>query len=136
MENVKLPLGGNFAVGSIGQIAVNVKELGRAVGFYRDILRLPFLFATGTLAFFDAGGVRLMLDKTDRPEFDHPSSILYFTVPDIRTGYQALVERGVRFVAAPSMIAKLDQRQVWMAFFRDSEENIMALMAEVTTDSY
>lgn len=130
MASVNLPLGGEFALGALGQIAVNARNLPRATTFYRDILRLPFLFAAGNLAFFDAGGVRLMLDVAEQAELDHPSSILYFRVPDIRAGYQALVERGVRFLEPPKLIARLEHHEVWMAFFRDSEANLLALMAE------
>lgn len=54
------------------QIAMNVKDINRAVAFYRDILGLPFLFQAGNLAFFDLGGVRLMLDIPENPRFDHP----------------------------------------------------------------
>lgn len=132
MASVNLPLGGEFALGAIGQIAVNAHDLPRAIAFYRDVLRLPFLFAAGKLAFFDAGGVRLLLDIAEQPEFDHPSSILYFRVPDIRVAYQALVERGVRFLEPPKLIARLEHHEVWMAFFRDSEANVLALMAEQT----
>ena len=67
----------------LGQVAINVKDGARATTFYRDVLGLQFLFAAGQLAFFDCGGVRLMLDKPEKAEFDHPSSILYFAVSDI-----------------------------------------------------
>jgi len=130
MSKVSLPLGGEFALGRIGQISVNVKNLQRAVGFYREVLRLPFLFDAGQMAFFDAGGVRLMLSVAERPEFDHPGSVLYFSVAGIRAGFQALVERGVHFDAAPHCIARLADREVWMAFFRDSEGNLLAMMSE------
>ncbi|MGH9482029.1 MAG: VOC family protein [Terriglobales bacterium] len=125
-----LPLGGDFALSRIGQIAVNVRDLERAVRYYQEVLRLPLLFRAETMAFFDAGGIRLMLGIAERPEFDHPSSILYFSVPGIRAGYQALVERGVHFEAPPHLIARLERAEVWMAFFRDSEGNMLALMGE------
>jgi catechol 2,3-dioxygenase-like lactoylglutathione lyase family enzyme len=60
-----------------GQIAINVHDLDRATAFYRDKLGLSLLFTAGKLAFFDCGGVRLMLDIAEKPEFHHPSSILY-----------------------------------------------------------
>jgi catechol 2,3-dioxygenase-like lactoylglutathione lyase family enzyme len=71
-----------------GQIAINVYDLNRASAFYRDKLSLSLLFTAGKLAFFDCGGVRLMLDIAEKPEFDHPSSILYFTVPDIAAAHR------------------------------------------------
>lgn len=124
----QLPLGGDFALARIGQISVRARDLGRAAHFYREVLRLPFLFQGEGMAFFDAGGQRLLLSVAERPELDHPSSILYFAVADIRAGYQALVERGVHFVQAPHCVAKLEAGEVWMAFFRDSEGNLLALM--------
>jgi predicted enzyme related to lactoylglutathione lyase len=121
-----------FRLARIGQIAVNAKDIDRAVGFYRDTLGLPFLFqAPPALAFFDCDGVRLLVDVPQDPEFDHPSSIIYFSVEDIRQAHAALSERGVEFRSEPQLIAKLPDREVWMAFFRDTEGNTHALMSEV-----
>lgn len=115
----------------IGQIAMNARNLDRAIGFYRDALGLPFLFkAPPQLAFFDCGGVRLLLDVPQDKEFDHRGSILYFAVDDIQAMYQTLSSRGVQFRREPQLIAKLPDREVWMAFFDDTEGNILALMAE------
>ena len=81
---------------TIGQIAVEIKDLDRAVQFYRDRLGMTFLFqAPPGLAFFDAGGVRLMLS---RPEGESGgTSVLYFKVDDIQQATAALRSRGVRF---------------------------------------
>lgn len=126
-----LPLGGGFALSRIGQISVNAHDLERAARFYRDVLRLPHLFSAERMAFFDAGGVRLMVCVAEKPEFDHPGSVLYFSVADIRAGYQALAERGVHFASPPHLVAKLSSGELWMVFFRDSEGNLLALMSEV-----
>jgi methylmalonyl-CoA/ethylmalonyl-CoA epimerase len=116
----------------LGQIAVNVKDVERAAGFYEEKLGLKLLFkAPPGLAFFDCGGVRLMLDRAEKPEFDHPSSILYFAVPDIQTAYRKLKENDVRFEDEPRVIAKMPTHDLWMTFFRDSENNLLALMSEV-----
>ena len=118
----------------IGQIAMNAVDLDRAVAFYRDVLGLPFLFtAPPRLAFFDCGGVRLLLDVPEDKEFAHPGSILYFSVDDIQTKYQQLTSRGVKFRDAPHLIARLPDREVWMAFFDDTEGNTLALMSEPRT---
>jgi methylmalonyl-CoA/ethylmalonyl-CoA epimerase len=115
----------------LGQVAVNAKDVERAAAFYQDVLGLTLLFkAPPGLAFFDCGGVRLMLDRAEKPEFDHPSSILYFAVPDIHTAYGKLKENGVRFEDEPHLIAKMPTHDLWMTFFRDSEENLLALMSE------
>ncbi len=115
----------------IGQIAIRVHDLDRATSFYRDVLQLKFLFRAPNLSFFDCGGVRLMLGLAERKDDDHPPSVLYFNVSDIRKDFADLVKRGATSVAEPHMIARLADREVWMGFFRDSEENLLALMSEV-----
>jgi methylmalonyl-CoA/ethylmalonyl-CoA epimerase len=116
----------------LGQIAVNAKDVERAAAFYQDKLGLKLLFkAPPGLAFFDCGGVRLMLSGAEKPEFDHPSSVLYFAVPDIQGAYGKMKESGVHFEDEPHLIAKMPVHDLWMTFFRDSEGNLMALMSEV-----
>ena len=115
----------------IGQIAINVRDLQRAVAFYRDTLGMRFLFqAPGGLAFFDCGGVRLMLAVPEKPEFGHSASILYYKVDDINSAHETLTGRGVTFIDEPHLIAKMPDHELWMVFFRDSEENVLALMEE------
>jgi methylmalonyl-CoA/ethylmalonyl-CoA epimerase len=115
----------------IGQIAINVRDLQRAVAFYRETLGMRFLFqAPGGLAFFDVGGVRLMLGVAEKPEFSHPASILYYKVSDIGAAYEMLTSRGVTFMDEPHLIAKMPDHELWMTFLRDSEENVLALMEE------
>jgi methylmalonyl-CoA/ethylmalonyl-CoA epimerase len=116
---------------NLGQISINVHDLERATAFYRDILGLPLLFTAPNLAFFDCGGVRLMLGRAETPELDHLSSILYFRVPEINAAHQTLLKMGVQFLNAPRVIAPMPTYDLWMAAFRDSEGNIMQLMSEV-----
>ena len=114
----------------IQQISMRAHDVDRAVRFYRDTLGLPFLFAAPPrLAFFDCHGVRLML-STPEPDFDHPGSVVYFAVEDIRAMYDRLTSRGVVFRTEPHKIATLADREVWLADFADSEGNTLALMAE------
>jgi catechol 2,3-dioxygenase-like lactoylglutathione lyase family enzyme len=120
-----------IAITEIGQIAINVHDTNRAVEFYRDTLGLKLLFTSGRLAFFDCGGVRLMLTPPERPEFDHPASILYFKVADIQTAHARLVERKVKTESEPHVVAKMPDHDLWLAEFRDSEGNIMSFMSEV-----
>jgi methylmalonyl-CoA/ethylmalonyl-CoA epimerase len=116
----------------IGQIAIVVQDLDRAVAFYRDTLGMRFLFqAPPKLAFFDCGGVRLMLDVPEEEEFKHPASILYYKVEDIRATWAALRDRGVEFRDEPHMVARMPDHELWMTFFRDTEGNTLALMSEV-----
>jgi predicted enzyme related to lactoylglutathione lyase len=122
----------NFALARIGQIAINAHDVDRATAFYRDVLGLPHLFRAGQLSFFDCGGVRLMLDKPEKSEFDHPSSIIYFQVGDIHAAHQRIQAAGARFEDEPHVIARMPKHDLWMTFFRDSEGNLLALMSEVS----
>jgi methylmalonyl-CoA/ethylmalonyl-CoA epimerase len=118
------------ALSRIHQVSIRARDTERAVRFYRDTLGLKLLFqAPPGLAFFDCGGVRLMLSPPE-PEFDHQGSIIYFAVEDITATHQALVAGGARFRTEPHMIAKLPDREVWLADFEDSEGNVLALMSE------
>lgn len=116
----------------IGQIAVSVQDVDRATAFYRDRLGMQHLFsAPPGLSFFDCSGVRVMLSRPEGPDQDQGNSVLYFRVPDIQQAYRALRDQGVRFHDAPHLIAKMDTYDLWMAFFYDSEDNMMAVMSEV-----
>ena len=116
----------------IGQIFVNVKDLDRAIEFYRDILGMTFLFeAPPNMAFFDCGGIRLMLGIADRPDLNHPASIIYYKVDDIERVYEVFHSRGVEFIVKPHLVAPMPTYDLWLADFKDSEGNILALMSEV-----
>lgn len=120
-----------FGLGTIGQISMRATDLPRAVAFYRDVLGVRHLFDAGPeLSFFDCGGVRLMLSKPEK-EFDHPGSVLYFRVDDIHAAHRILSGRGVEFIDAPHLIARLPDHELWMTFLHDSEGNTLALMSEV-----
>src|SRR5262245_50478957 len=121
----------SVALSQIGQIAVPIRDLARAIQFYRDSLGLRFLFqAPPGLAFFDCNGVRLMLDGPAQAHAGQ-SSVIYFRVPDIALAHSGLAARGVPFEGPPHLIAKLPDHDLWMAFFRDPDGNLLALMAEV-----
>jgi methylmalonyl-CoA/ethylmalonyl-CoA epimerase len=114
----------------LGQVAFRAHDIDRAVGFYRDVLGMPFLFqAPPGLAFFRCGNVTLMLSRPEAPEHDHPGSVLYFRVPDLEAAYRKLVERGVTFAGPPHAVHREPGRELRMAFFTDSEGNTLALMA-------
>lgn len=116
----------------IGQIAITTNDVQRAVAFYRDGLGLDYLFEAGPLAFLMCGDVRLMLSTPESPEFDHPSSIIYFCVADIDAARSELIDRGVPFDDEPHLIARMPDHELWMTFFRDPDDNVHALMSEVT----
>lgn len=121
-----------IGISHVGQIAIVAQDVERATGFYQDVLGLKLLFkAPPGLAFFDCGGVRLMLSRPENPEHDHPGSILYFVVPDIQAAHLKMKANGARFEGEPHLVAKMPDHDLWMTFFRDSENNLMALMSEV-----
>jgi methylmalonyl-CoA/ethylmalonyl-CoA epimerase len=117
-------------ISQIGQIAIIVKDTERAVRFYRDALGMRFLFQAGPLAFFDCGGVRLMLSPPEKAEFDHPGSIIYYRVADIDASHAELTGRGVAFIDQPHLIHKAPDHDLWMTFFTDTEGNTAGLMCE------
>lgn len=118
-------------ISKVGQIAIVVENVDRAVTFYRDTLDLPFLFRAGNLAFFQCGETRLMIDGAAEAEFRHPGSILYFLVPDIKAAHAQMKARGADFRDEPHMIARMPDHELWMTFFNDGEGNTLALMSEV-----
>jgi methylmalonyl-CoA/ethylmalonyl-CoA epimerase len=129
-------MSGGPRIERIGQIAIPVADLERAVAFYSDVLGLRLLFrAPPGLAFFDCGGVRLMLSRPEGPETPARAGLLYYLVPDIGAAHATLVERGVIFVQAPSLVARLPDHELWLALYRDSENNLLALMSEVRPSS-
>jgi methylmalonyl-CoA/ethylmalonyl-CoA epimerase len=121
-----------FGLSTIGQIAITVADVPRAIAFYKDALGLKLLFQMPTMGFFDCGGVRLMVSTSEKPGETY-SSILYFKVADIQEAWRELMARGVTSEREPHLIAKLPDHDLWMAFFRDPDRNVMALMSEVRT---
>ena len=115
----------------IGQIAINVRDVPKAVAFYRYVLGMTFLFELPTMGFFDCGGIRLMLSKAESPEFDHRASLLYYKVDDIRQTFESLSQQGVEFASPPRLVAPMPDHDLWMAFFHDPDQNALALMSEV-----
>lgn len=116
----------------IGQIAVPVSDVDRAIAFYRDVLGMQFLFkAPPGLGFFNCGGVRLLLDAPVKAQTQNYSSIIYYKVEEIHSAVEALTERGVVFEQKPELVAKMPDHELWMAFFRDPDGNLLALMCEV-----
>ncbi|HKO13898.1 MAG TPA: VOC family protein [Acidobacteriaceae bacterium] len=119
----------DLAQARVRQIAIVCKDVPRATAFYRDILGVPFLFAAGPqLAFLDAAGTRLMLAPAEGEATG--TSVLYFLVQDIQATASDLAARGVRFIGEPHVIARMPDHELWLAEFRDSEDNVLALMEE------
>lgn len=115
----------------LGQVAVPIKDQERAVAFYRDVLGMKFLYEYPNLAFFDLQGVRLLLSVAVDPPQSPVGSILYYKVDDIHSATQGLKQKDVHFVEDPHRVAIMDDHDLWMSFFEDTEGNTLALMSEV-----
>jgi catechol 2,3-dioxygenase-like lactoylglutathione lyase family enzyme len=115
----------------IGQINIPVRDLEQGVNYYRDTLGMEFLFQVPGMAFFDCGGIRILLNLPEDDTHDHQSSIIYFDVDDIHTATDALLERGVTFFEEPHLVAEMPDHDLWMSFFEDPDQNTLALMSEV-----
>jgi methylmalonyl-CoA/ethylmalonyl-CoA epimerase len=116
---------------TIGQIALTVRDLNRAVAFYRDTLGLKMLFEVPNMGFFDCGGIRLMLSLPQgSAESFGAGSVIYFKVDDIGQEAEKMKSRGVAFEQPPHLVARMPDHELWMAFFRDPDANLLALMCE------
>ena len=115
----------------IGQIAITVSDVEQALGFYRDILGLQFLFSAGpNLAFLQAGAVRIMLSTPQGSGQIGANSVLYFRVAEIEARYEALLARGATAERAPQLAAKMPDHALWLGFVRDPDGNLVGLMEE------
>lgn len=114
----------------VGQIGITVRDLEKSVTFYRDVLGMTLIMQVPGMAFFDLGTVRLMLGTAEgETDTVHPASILYYHVEDIDGTHAALSTKGVAFVQAPHKITTEPAGELWMAFFRDVDDNLLALMS-------
>lgn len=118
----------SFAIESVGQIALTIRDADRSQAFYGDVLGLRLIDRYGTLVFFDAGNLRLMLGEG--LEVSPGNSCVYLRVPDIEAAHAGLAARGVTFQDGPALIARMADHELWMAFFQDPDGHQLALMTE------
>jgi methylmalonyl-CoA/ethylmalonyl-CoA epimerase len=119
-----------FALNQIGQIALAVRDVERSEAFYGDKLGLRKLFRFGGLSFYDCAGLRLMLDQVPEGGAISHGFPVYFKVADIALARRELEARGVAFVDQIHMISPMDDHDLWMTFFKDPDEHLLALMCE------
>jgi predicted enzyme related to lactoylglutathione lyase len=118
-------------VSGIRQIAVTVSDVEKALGFYRDVLELTFLFAPNAdLAFVQAGDIRIMLSTPQGAGAVGANSILYFSVEDIEATFDALVSRGAQPERAPALAAQMPDHELWIGFLRDPDGNLVGVLEE------
>lgn len=118
-------------VSKIGQIAITVGDVTSALEFYRDVLGLEFLFSPGEhLAFLAAGEIRIMLTTPQGAGSVGANSILYFSVSDIAAVHTTLLARGAQDERGPTLTAHMPDHELWTAFVRDPDGNLVGLMEE------
>jgi methylmalonyl-CoA/ethylmalonyl-CoA epimerase len=123
----------DLAKATVAQVMIPVDNLERGVAFYRDTLGLPFLFiAPPQMAFFQCGGVRLLVGVLPADQTPQRGSAIYFQVQDIQDVFQTLSARGVQFRASPHVVHRTAQMELWLAEFRDADGNQLALMGQTS----
>ena len=117
----------------VGQVSISVSDVDRAVAFYRDVLEIPFLFqvpGSPGMAFFDCGGTRLYIVQPEDPDATPSASVVYFTVDSAQDAAEELKSKGIELESEPHIIHQTENYTLWMAFFRDPDGNLMAVMSE------
>ena len=115
---------------TLGQVAISVRDLDAAVRFYRDRVGLTFMFQAPNVAFFDCGGVRLMLGLNEEPEKKPYGTVLYHRVEHIHEAFDTLRKREIEVVGEPHLVARMADFDLWMAFLRDPDGHNLGLMQE------
>jgi methylmalonyl-CoA/ethylmalonyl-CoA epimerase len=122
----------NLSNATVGQLMIPVEDFDRGVSFYRDVLGLPFLFsAPPQMAFFMCGTVRLLVGVLPARQAAQRGSAVYFKVQDIHGVFSSLKAQGVAFSAAPHLVHRTPNSELWLAEFTDPDGNHLALMSEV-----
>src|SRR5579862_6902434 len=117
-------------LGHIGQIALGVRDVDRVEKFFAEVMGFRKLYRFGDLTFFDCAGVRLLLENANSEDDAKRNAIIYFRCADIALAVRELKSRGVRFHHEPRLIAKMDDHDLYMAFFTDPDGHVLALMQE------
>jgi methylmalonyl-CoA/ethylmalonyl-CoA epimerase len=124
----------NLANAKVAQLLIPIEDFEKGVAFYRDVLGVPFLFsAPPQMAFFNCGGVRLLVGVMPPGQKAQRGSAIYFQVTDIRAVYSSLKGQGVNFSAEPHVVNRTPKSELWLAEFTDPDGNQLALMSDVAT---
>ena len=124
----------NLANAKVAQLLIPVEDFEKGVAFYRDVLGVPLLFAAPPqMAFFNCGGVRLLVGVMPPGQNAQRGSAIYFQIPDIHAVYSSLKSKGVTFSAEPHVVNRTPKSELWLAEFTDPDGNQLALMSEVAT---
>lgn len=124
----------NTGLGEIAQIALTVEDEERATEFYRDVLGVKHLFTVPGMAFFDCGGIRLLLGRAQEELPGSKGAVLYHRVENVQRTFDLLSERGVEFKGEPHVAHRTEDYELWLAFFNDPDGNTLALMSETPVE--
>lgn len=116
----------------LSQVHVSVDDFDRAVAFYRNVLGLDLeiLVPEQGFAFFDVDGIRVYLASPESEDF-RSEPLLYFEVDDISAEASRMEALGVATIGDPHVVHRTETSELWMAFFKTSEDHVNALTQEV-----
>ena len=118
-------MSGESPTQGLGIVMLGVRELPRAIAFYRDTLGLPLSFASDEFAFLRAGAITLGLRESAdllEPREDGRTELV-FAVEDVDRAWALLQERGVDFRIPPRIVTG-DQLA---ADFRDPDGHVLSI---------
>ena len=119
------------SISKIGQLAITVSNIEKALSFYRDILNLEFLFSPSeNLAFLLCGETRIMLSTSQGEGEIGKNSILYFFATDIESVYEEALKKGAEKERTPQLVADMQDHELWIGFLKDPDGNLVGLMEE------
>jgi methylmalonyl-CoA/ethylmalonyl-CoA epimerase len=118
----------------IKQIAIPVNSIEEAKAFYGDALGLRHLFdAPPALAFFECGGIQLMLagPPAQGGDGDKQHPVLFYDVSDIKAAHASIVAAGAEVIEEPRVIARMNGREIWISAVSDGQGNVVQFMSDV-----
>ena len=116
----------------LAQVALTVRNMDSARGFYRDVLGLPMIFEVGGMMFFQLQGLRLMVGKAQSAEQPIGGSVLYFDTPEFEQTGLALERKGVTFVGPAQTVQRTETHDLKLREFLDPDGNALAIMGLVS----
>ena len=109
-------------------VTLFVSNLGRSLGFYRDLLGFRQVDLGLGSAVLESGDSRIVLRRVvDMPPVDRRLVHLLLEVPDVQAAYDELLIQGVEFVHRPRPVSRYEQLELWSAAFRDPDDHGIAL---------
>jgi catechol 2,3-dioxygenase-like lactoylglutathione lyase family enzyme len=117
-----------MTLSKLAQIALSTRDLPKAVAFYRDVLGLPLMFEVSGMAFFDAGGTRLMIGPAHHQGPLQNNTYVYFDAGDWHATETTLEGRGLKFERPAEIVQRADGKEHAIRFFKDPDGNALAIM--------